>query len=818
MTTFLADVRYAGRVLWRHRGVNSVALVTLALAIGANTAIFSVYNALLVRALPFPSSEALVQVARGYPEGMGEAISIPKFLRWRDGSAAVFQGIAAYDLLGSGFNLIGAGSPDRLDGTRVSADFFRTLGVAPTMGRDFDRREDLPGGPKVVVLSHGLWTRQFGARADIVGRPIRLNDEPYTVIGVMPDGFRFPERADLWTLFQFDPASRDRANTFDIVARLRPGVSPEQASSALNVVLARLEKEDPKAVDDRETAFIQPLRDQLYGSMRPALLILLASVGFVLLIACVNVANLELALATEREHEMALKAALGASTRVIVRQLLVESLLLALAGGAAGVLLAQWTLPALIALAPATAPSLTGVSLDRTVLLFSLGLALTAGLVFGLVPAWGIARPSLDSVLREGARRATGGRGGARVRGLLVSAEVALALVLTVGAALLIKHLASLQRTNPGFVVENVLTMKLSLPEAKYGRTELLARFGEQVEQRLARMPGVTAAAMTVSLPLELGPDMPFSIEGKYKPGTNEGVGSAQYRSIGPAYFDALRIRLRSGRLFTTSDRGGSVPVAIINETAARRFWPGERAVGHRLTLGQPMMGELADTAPREIVGIVQDVREQGLEVETPPIVYLPLAQQNDGLTALEVRLLPLSVVVRSTAPSDTFAQAARAAVWAVDPAQPVSDVRSMEEIVSRSLGTNRFNTLLLGLLAGLALLLSAVGLYGVLAHLVTQRTREIGVRMALGANTREVLGLFLRQGLTLVGIGIVVGTIGAAALSRVMSSLLTGTNPRDPWVFAIAPAVMIVVALVAIARPATRAARIDPVRALRAD
>ena len=529
MTTFLADVRYAGRVLWKHRGVNSVALVTLALAIGANTAIFSVYNALLVRALPFPSSEALVQVARGYPEGVGEAISIPKFLRWRDGSTAVFQGIAAYDLLGSGFNLIGAGSPDRLDGTRVSADFFRTLGVAPTVGRDFDRREDIPGGPKVVVLSHGLWTRQFGARADIVGRPIRLNDEPYTVIGVMPDGFRFPERADLWTLFQFDPASRDRANTFDVVARLRPGVSPEQASSALNVVLARLEKEDPNAVDDRETAFIQPLRDQLYGSMRPALLILLASVGIVLLIACVNVANLELALATEREHEVALKAALGASTRVIVRQLLTESLLLALAGGAAGVLLAQWTLPALIALAPATAPSLTGVSLDRTVLLFSLGLALTAGLVFGLVPAWGIARPSLDSVLREGARRATGGRGGARVRGLLVSAEVALALVLTLGAALLIKHLASLQRTNPGFVVENVLTMKLSLPEAKYGRTEQLARFGEQVEQRLARMPGVTAAAMTVSLPLELGPDMPFSIEGKYKPGTNEGVGSAQY-------------------------------------------------------------------------------------------------------------------------------------------------------------------------------------------------------------------------------------------------------------------------------------------------
>ena len=818
MTTFLADLRYSGRVLWKHRGVNAVALITLALAIGANTAIFSVYNALLVRALPFPDSGALVQVARGYPDGVGDSVAVPKFLRWREGSGAVFQNIAAYDTLGSGFNLIGAGSPDRLTGTRVSADFFRTLGISPMVGRDFDRREDLPGGPKVVVISHGLWARQFGARGDIVGRAIRLNDEPYTVVGVMPDGFRFPERADLWTLFQFDPASRDRANYFDVLARLRPGISMAQARSVLNVVLERLDKEDPEAVDERETASVLPLRDHLYGSMRPALLILLTSVGFVLLIACVNVANLELALATEREHEIALKSALGASTRVIVRQLLIENVLLAIVGGAAGVVLASWTLPALVALAPANAPPLTGVGIDRTVLLFSTGLALCAGLLFGLVPAWGIARPSLDSVLREGARRATGGRGGARMRGLLVSAEVALALMLTIGAALLIKHLASLQRTDPGFVVENVLTLKLSLPEAKYGRTEALAQFSEQVEQRLSRLPGVTAAAMTLSLPLELGPDLPFSIEGKYVPGTEKGVGSAQYRSIGPEYFEALRIAIRSGRLFTPSDRAGALPVAIVNETAARRYWPGTSPVGQRLTVGQPLMRDLADSSPREIVGVVRDVREQGLEAEAPAILYIPLAQQNDALTALGVRLLPLSVVLRSTASIDNFAQSARAAVWSVDPTQPVSDVRSMQEIVSRSLGSNRFNTLLLGLLAGLALLLSAVGLYGVLAHLVTQRTREIGVRMALGASARAVLGLFLRQGLMLVGIGIVAGTLGAAALSSLMSSLLTGSNPRDPLVFVIAPVVLVLVALIAIARPAARAARIDPVRALRAD
>jgi predicted permease len=482
------------------------------------------------------------------------------------------------------------------------------------------------------------------------------------------------------------------------------------------------------------------------------------------------------------------------------------------------VLLAYWTLPALIALAPANAPPLASVGLDRTVLLFSLGLALTAGLLFGLVPAWRIARPSLDSVLREGAHRATGGQGASRMRGLLVSAEVALALVLTIGATLLIKHLAVLQRTDPGFVVENLLTMKLSLPEANYGRTEPLAHFGEQMEERLMRLPGVSAAALALTLPLELGPDLPFSIEGKYMPGTTKGVGSAQYRSVGPGYFTALRIALRNGRLFTSSDRGGTLPVAIINETAARRYWPGENPIGQRLTVGQPLMAELADTAPREIVGVVRDVREQGLDADAPAILYLPIGQQNDSLTALGVRLLPLSVVIRSSTAVDSLAQSARAAIWAVDPTQPVSDVRSMEEIVSRSLGSNRFSTLLLGLLAGLALLLSAVGLYGVLGHLVTQRTREIGVRMALGASTCAVLGLFLRQGLTLVGIGIVSGAIGAAALSSVMTSLLAGSSPRDPWVFVVAPAVMIVVALFAIARPAARAARIDPVKALRAD
>jgi predicted permease len=514
---------------------------------------------------------------------------------------------------------------------------------------------------------------------------------------------------------------------------------------------------------------------------------------------------------------MALKAALGAGTGAIVRELLVESVLLAIISGIAGLLVAYWTLPMLLKLAPATGPSLEGVSVDGTVLGVAMTVSMLCGIIFGLLPAWQAAHPVLDSVLREGSGRLAGGQ--APGRKILVASEVALAMLLTVGAALLVKNLSRLHHVDPGFAAENVLTMKLSLSEVKYGKSaQTLAVFEEDVTSRLLRTPGTTAAGLALSLPLEQGPDLPFTIEGKYVPGTQTGIGDMQFRSISAGYFDALGIKVRRGRPFTTADRAGSLPVVIINEAAAKTYWPGVNALGHRLTVGEGWDASMADKSPREIVGIVEDVRELGLGRDAPPVMYVPVGQVNDAMNALAVRLLPMALVVRSTQPVGSLSKMVSDIVQSVDPAQPVSDVRTMTEIVSRSLGSDSFNTLLLGAMAGLALLLAAVGLYGVLSQLVVQRTREIGVRMALGATSGGVLRLFLAQGLWLVGAGIVAGLLGAFGAARLLTAMLSNMSATDPWVFAAAPVVLFVVALGAIVAPVWRAARVEPARALRTE
>ncbi|MPY90672.1 MAG: FtsX-like permease family protein [Luteitalea sp.] len=817
MTGWSRELRYTVRVLWKARTVTLVAFVTMALAIGATTAIFTVVDALLLRSLPFPEADRLVQVGRAYPDSFESYTSVPKFIHWRNQGQQIFVEVAAYNDLGAGFNLIGLGRPERLIGSHVSAGFFDVMGVQPSLGRAFRQAEDVPGGPRLVVLSHALWTNRFGARPDIVGQAITLNSEPYTVIGVMPDGFRYPDVADLWTLFQFDPASQERANNFKVTARLKPATTLDQARDAMEIAGSALRRTTPDLMGDNETIGVRPLREQLYGDMRPALLILLASVGFVLLIACVNVANLQLAQAAERHHEIALRTALGASTWTVVRQRLLESVLLAAVSGAAGVALAYVGVPALLALSPVHVPYAGTIAVDWRVLGAALAISLVAGLAFGLLPAWQSARPNLDEVLRSGAHRMIG-RTSRWTRRTLVAGEVALALMLTIGAFLLVKSLAGLQSTNPGFVVENVLTMKLALPEARYGSGKALAQFQEHVEERLTALPGVRAATVAHTLPLELGSDMPFTIEGRYVPGTEEGVGSADYRAVGRGYFDALEIPLRRGRLFDARDRRGTLPAAIINEAAARRIWPGSDPIGQRVTVGQPFVPELAESTAREIIGIVGNVREEGLGTDPPPILYVPFSQQNDAYASLYARLLPFSVIVRGEASVAALTRSVQQAIWSVDPEQPISDVRLMREIVADSLGPQQFNTVLLGGLAALALLLAAVGLYGVIAHIVSQQTREIGVRMALGATRAGVLGLFLRQALFLVAVGVVVGLAGAFGVTRVLRTLLTGISTTDPWVFALAPMLMVGVAVVAALRPALRAARVDPARALRAE
>ena len=811
------DVRYAARMLRKQRGFACTAIVTLALAVGATTAIFAVVDGVLLRPLPFPDAERLVQVVRVHPEGIGTWVSVVKFMRWRAESPEVLDAMAAYGDQGAGFNLAGSQEPERLIGAYVSARFFDVIGVPPVIGRAFQEHEDLPGGSRVVVLSHALWQVRFGGRPDIVGAAVTLNGELYTVIGVMPDGFRFPDVAQLWTLFRFDPASRDRGHNFKVVGRLKPDATVDQAHAAMQIAASRIRRSLPDVMDENESVGVRPLRDELYGDLRQPLLILLASVGFVLLIACVNVANLQLAQAAGRHHELAIRTALGASRSALVRQLLVESLLLAACGGLAGVALAYGLVPLLLSLSPAALPYAERIGVDWRVLGFGLVLSVAASLAFGLLPASQSARPHIDAVLRAGGVRLVPRTNG-WLRRTLVAGEVALALVLTIGAFLLAKSLIGLHSTDPGFAVENVLTLKLALPEGKYGNGKALARLQEELEERLAAIPGVRAGSLAHTLPFEIGSDLPFTIEGRYVPGTDTGVGFGEYRPVGRAYFDALRIPVHRGRAFDARDGRRTLPVAVINETAARRFWPGEDAIGRRITLGQPFVPDLADPAPREIVGIVADVREEGLGAEPPPLVYVPISQLNEAYAALGTRLLPFAVIVRGDTTAATLTRSVRQAIWSIDPQQPIADVRLMRDMVARSLAPQTFNTILLGGLATLALVLAAVGLYGLISHLVGQQTREIGLRMALGAGRSTVLGLFLRQALSLVAAGTAIGLVGALVVTRVLRGLLTGISTTDPWVFALAPALLFGVALLAALRPAVRAAAVDPALALRGE
>ncbi|MBF5044789.1 ABC transporter permease [Aggregicoccus sp. 17bor-14] len=818
MSLLLEDLRYAGRMLVKKPGFTLVALLTLALAIGANTAIFSVVNGVLLRPLAFREPERLQQLVRAFPGGDTTSMSVPKYHFLRDQTDS-YSGVAAFDNLGSGFNLASDGTPERVVGSRVTHNFFTVFGTAPALGRDFLPEEDRPGAARVVVLSHGLWQRRFGADPGIVGRSVVLNDESYTVIGVAPQSFRYPQTAQLWTPLQLNPASTDKANYLEVVGRLKPGTAAEAARAQLALVTERFRKTFPETLDEKESFASRNLQEYLTGDLKPALLVLLGAVGLVLLIACVNLANLQLARAATRAREIAVRSALGASSGRIVRQLLTESLVLAVMGGLLGVLVAAALVPSLLALAPEELQRFDGVGLDGKVLAFSAGISLLTGVLFGILPATHAVRTDLQVALKEGAQRTSSGPSGVRTRRLLVLGEVALAVVLLIGASLLVKSFAQLRGTAPGFDPQGVLTMKLSLPEARYGSPEALARFHDQVLARVAALPGVSAAGAAASLPLEGGPDMTFTIEGRYKGGVDEGVGGAQYRAVTPGYFPALRIPLVRGRSIAQTDGVGAPGVVLINETAAKKYFKDQDPVGQRIWVGKPVVPELADAAPREIVGVVKDVREGGLEKEVPAVLYIPMAQVAPALNTLLVRLLPQSLVVRSSAgdPARLGPQVSRE-IWAVDSRQPVTNMLTMEEIVARSLGAQRFNMLLIGTLAALALVLAAVGIYGVLSYLVSLRTQEIGVRVALGATRQSVIRLVLAQGMGAVLAGAALGVAGAFALSRLLASLLYGVSAVDPLAFVASPLLLLLVALGATYLPALRAARVQPMVALKAD
>ncbi len=809
---FMQDVRYGARLLARNKGFTAVAVLTLGLGIGANTAIFSVVNELLLNPLPYPGAERIVMLWEISPEGTHQnPTSAANFRSWRE-QGTVFESMAAFT--DRRFNLTGSGEPEEVPVQLATPELFRVLGVKPFLGRALTQEDALPDAPDVAVLGHDFWLRRFGGDGEIVGRPIMLNGSPSTVVGILPPGFQWHLRQisnvtrppEIWvalTLPAEEPYSRGRS--LSAVARLKPGASITQAEAEMKTIHARLEQDSPK-YNKGTRAEVIPLREQLVGKVRPALLILFGAVGFVLLIACANVVNLLLSRAAAREKEIVLRTALGAHRVRVIRQLLTESLLLAALGCALGLLLAAWGIRALVAISPSDLVNLQGVGLNFQVLALTVLVSLATGLLFGLAPALEATRLNLGDALKEGGKGAGGHSARSnRLRGALVVAEIALALVLLAGAGLLIKSFLRLQGIDPGFKQDKVLTMVMRLPGAKYTEDQQMVAFYGKVGERLRALPGVLDAGMVNYLPLYggLGARTSYTVEGRPAPPDGEGPG-ADVRVTDASYFRTMGIPLLRGRGFTGSETAEARHVVLISESMAKQHFPGEDPIGKRITV--PMS---AEPMPTEIIGIVGDVRYESLVDEAYPTVYMPIPDL----------IYPfMTLVLRTDGDPAQIAPAVRKALREIDPDQPVSDVRTMDEVMATTVGRARFNTLLLGLFAGLATLLAAIGIFGVTHYSVTLRTREIGLRMALGAQPGQVLMLILRQGLLLTAIGIATGLAGALALTRVMSGLLFGVGSTDPATFAAIALLLTFVSLVACYLPARRATRVSPLIALRYD
>jgi predicted permease len=821
MSNLMSDFRYACRVMLKNPRFSLVAVAALTLGIGANTAIFSVVNAVLLRPLPFPEPDRLVQACRQFPNGRGCAISIPKFMAWRP--AESFESIAAYDFAGPGMNLGGGDRPEQVRGIHVSADYFRVFGASTAVGRTFSAEEDRPGGPSLVVLTHHLWSSRFGADPGIVGRAIAINGDPHVVIGVLRPGPVAVRNTDLFLALKADPASANQGHFLTVAARLKPGVSLEQARAEIKILGDRFRKDNPRWMSETEQANVVPMQDLIVEDIRPALLILLGAVGLVLLIACANVASLLLARSAGRQKEVAIRGAIGARRGVIIRQLLVESLLLAGMGAVLGLIAGVAGARALLALSPGDLPRaselaqapLTGALLDWRLVGFTLLLSVGTGLLFGLAPALHLARTDLGVTLKEGGARGSSSTRAARTRGALVVAEIALALVLLVGATLLIRTFVGLRQVQPGFDPQNVLTLQTSLAGTKYSTTREVDRLTQEVTRRINAIPGVMASASAISLPTEGGPDLPFAIEGRAFEKDAIYHGDEQFRTISPDYFKALSIPLVRGRFFTIRDVTGSTPALIINAALAKKFWPDGDALGQRLTIGRGLGPEFED-ATREIVGIVGDVREQGLGQPAPPILYIPSGQASDGLTRLGNSLIPISWLIRASALPPSLTAQIQKEFLAVDPLLAIAHVRTMEQVMAESIAQQNFNMLLLTIFGIIALALAAIGIYGLMSYSVEQSTHDIGVRVALGADRRDILSLVVWRGMRLAAIGLVLGVAAAAGAVRVLATMLFGVNPLDPATFAIVVLALGLTALLACYLPARRAMRVDPIVALR--
>jgi predicted permease len=792
----------------------AVVLLTLALGIGANAAIFSIVNGVLLRPLPYPESNRLVTLGwmwQAEDGGPGVWFSAFKFDYWNRNSR-VFEALSASQP-NSRFNLGDESNPELISGARVTQGFFRVLGIDPGRGRFFIWEEDLPGGPKVAVVSDGFWRRRLGGDPAALGRTIDLDGMPHAVVGILPGELQLDGDPDVIVPLQLDPDPRDMSHALFILGKLRPGVDYETARADMRAVMERLGQEGSRqgADPDINGIWLQSYRDTLVGDLRSGLFVLLGAVAFVLLIACANVANILLSRAVTREREIAIRAALGASRGRIVRQLLVEGAVLALAGGVAGVLLAVWGLESMIALLPRELPRIAEVRLDGSVLIFSFCASAVAGLVFGLASSMGMSKPDLGGRLRKGGRGADSGAGHRRLRDLLVVSEVALSVVLLTGAAVLAVSFLELRSVETGFDPDGLLAMEMSLTSVAYQTPAQSWDFQRRVLERIRSLPGVSSAATVGSVPLERGMNNMLGIDGDPE-GARVFI---EHRAISPDYFRTLGVSVLKGREFSETDTEHSPPVAIINRELADMFWQEGGPLGSTITIGKDM-GD-GEEPPRVIVGVVGNVREQGLAVATVPTVFVPHTQVPLRLHRLMNEWFPTAWLVRSDSSRAVAAQL-RDLVAEVDPAQPIMRLRTMDEVISDITQRPQSQSLLMAIFAAVALVLTVVGIYGVISYSVSQRTRELGIRMALGAEGGSVLQMVLYRGIKVAGVGLALGLLGAVALARVLESLVFEVSPTDPFIMASVILFLMIVAVLACMIPAFRATRVDPVIALRSE
>jgi putative ABC transport system permease protein len=801
------DVKHSLHMFAKNPGFTIAAIAALALGIGANTAIFSVVNAVLLKPLTYPDAERMVDFL-AHTSGLANNLhNIPEF-HFFQRQTSVFKEVVAYDNAGPGFNLTG-GRPEQVHGIHVTEGYFRVYGAPLALGRTFTPQEDAPHGGKVVVLSYGLWQRRFGGDPSVAGKSISLGNEPYTIVGVIGKGFVADPQADLWLPFQFDPASNDMNLFFEVTGLLQPGVTAAQANAELLTAAPEYHREYPD-MDWRPYFTVGALRDSIIGDARNSLLMMLGAVGLVLLISCANVANLLLVRATSRRREFAIRSAMGAGRARIVRQLLTESVLLSVTGGVLGLMLGFMGVRGLLAVSPAGLPRIgedgSAIGMDWRVLGFTLGVSLLTGILFGLFPAFTASRTDLNSTLKESSSRSGTGFRQSKARSLLVISEVSLALVLLVGSALLIRTFIALHEVGPGFDAHNVLTMEMSLNGQRYQSTAGIAQLLRDGRDRLNALPGVELAAGAFWLPIDVEDGTGFQIVGHP---VEKGCCGSQWMSITPGYLSLFKIPILRGRDFTKDDVAGAPPVVLINEALAKQYWPNEDPIGQHIKDANEVGGV------ETIIGVVADSHNSGLAKPADPMVIVPIPQVTDTYNAAYANIQPLFWIVRTHGDPHQAVPAVTEQLRIASAGFPVGHIRTMDEVMGRSTARQSFNMLLLTIFGAVALLLAAIGIYGLMAYSVAQRTQEMGIRMALGADRTRIRKLVVWQGMRLALVGVVLGIGAAFGLARLIASFLFGVKYWDPLVFVTIPLLLAAVALLAVWLPANRAARLDPMQAL---